>query len=205
MGCKIAAFRDAEVALSADGDVLALKDNDLLIIRTLVHDVTDEETPAAKRQRTDAGGSCGASAASDSLTVVQARMMRVDVLRQALVARGQSDAGLKRQLLTRLEAVINAGGGGAAGPPVASGGASAASMPKGALKQAASASPADILDALKAVGAIGDAEAAGYASLLEQAGFATLETLRLAGKDDLKEVGLKLGHALALIHSLRDE
>jgi ubiquitin len=182
-----------EVAITADADVLALKDNDLLIIRTPVHDVSGADPPPAKRQRTHAGGSsaAAAAAAADPLTVEQARTMKVAELKEALVARGQSDEGLKRQLLARLEAaLITTGGGGGA----AAAAAAAVSGPVGG--------GAGVLAALTAVSAIGDGEAAEYASLLEQAGFTTVETLRLAGKDDLKEVGLKLGHALALLHFL---
>ena len=174
----------AEVPLTADADVLALKDDDLLIAKTAVHDVT--------------GGASGDGRAADDraaderpakrhrravVTIEAARAMKVAELRSALESRGIDSGGLKAALLERLEAAIdadNAGGGAAAAAP--SGG--------------------DVLAMLTGVQCIDDDEAEEYAGLLASHGFASVDVLRLAGKDDLTAVGLKLGHALAVLNAL---
>ena len=110
--------------------------------------------------------------------------MKVAELRDALRERGLDTSGKKGELLARLEESINARAGG---------GAAAAAAPGG---------DGGVLGILSGLGCMSGDEAARSAELLAGAGFTTVEVLRLAAKEDLVSVGMKLGHALAVVDAL---
>ena len=185
----------AEVSINADADVLALKDDDTLVVRTAVHDVSEPEGAAAAAAA--AGGQAAGreddreesarprKRARPSLTVEAARQMKVAELRDALRERGLDTGGKKGELLARLEESINSRAGGGA--------AAAAAAPGG---------DGGVLGILSGLGCMSGDEAAQNAELLAGAGFTTVEVLRLAAKEDLVSVGMKLGHALAVVDAL---
>ena len=79
-------------------------------------------------------------------------------------------------------------------------GSSESAAEAGAAAATQPAAASTVLLALRAVDNIGPEDAPRYCALLAEHGFTTLASLHLASKDDLKDVGLKLGHALALVH-----
>ena len=59
-----------------------------------------------------------------------------------------------------------------------------------------------MLGILLGLGCMSGDEAAQNVELLAGAGFTTPDVLRLAAKEDLVSVGMKLGHALAVVDAL---
>ena len=167
----------AQVLLTADVDVLALKDNDTVVVRTKTHELdgTDSRTREdsdrpMKRQR------------REQLTVEAARAMKVEELRSELHKRGLPTVGLKAVLLQRLETDI--------------------SLPGAATAAAADDDAGGLTSFLLGIDCLSNEEVFQYADLLASNGFARIDVLKLAGKEDLQAVGLKIGHALAVLHAL---
>ncbi len=171
----------AQVPLMADVDVLALKDNDTVVVRTKTHELDginsrtreDSDRPVKRQRR-------------EQLTVEAARAMKVEELRSELHKRGLPTFGLKAVLLQRLETDISSPGGASTG--------------------AASAEAGDDVGGLTSfllgIDCLSNDEVFQYADLLASNGFASINVLKLAGKEDLQAVGLKIGHALAVLHAL---
>ena len=173
--------------------MLALKDDDTLVVRTAVHDVSEPEGAAAAAAGGQAAGrdddreesARPRKRARPSLTVEAARQMKVAELRDALRERGLDTGGKKGELLARLEESISARAGGGA--------AAAAAAPGG---------DGGVLGILSGLGCMSGDEVAQNAEMLAGAGFTTVEVLRLAAKEDLVSVGMKRGHALAVVDAL---
>ena len=132
-----ASAAEQAIELADDEDVLALKDDDRLVIRTAVLDLTADENPRpSQRQRTV--GPLAVEAAN-SMTVRTAPLgfativsMLIDAkydlsvhhaqvvkLQQALRTRGLDTTGLKAALLARLVSALESQGVGASGEAAA--------------------------------------------------------------------------------------
>jgi len=167
----------AQVLLTADVDVLALKDNDTVVVRTKTHELDgtnsrtreDSDRPVKRQRR-------------EQLTVEAARAMKVEELRSELHKRGLPTVGLKAVLLQRLETDI--------------------SLPGAATAAAADDDAGGLTSFLLGIDCLSNDEVFQYADLLASNGFASIDVLKLAGKEDLQAVGLKIGHALAVLHAL---
>ena len=59
-----------------------------------------------------------------------------------------------------------------------------------------------VFDLLTSLGCLSAEETTQYAEALSANGFTTVAVLRLASKEDLVTIGLKLGHALAVLHAV---
>ena len=198
--CRLLVERTRRTGLRAQ--VLALRDDDVVILRTVVHDMTADDDGVADdnprpRQRRRMEG---------DLSVQAACAMRVFELHAELTTRGLSTVGLKAALLRRLLSCLEQDKRErlmSILPTADERRGRGSSESEGEAGAVAAGPPADaVLLALQAVDNIGPEDAARYCALLAEHGFTTLASLHLASKDDLKDVGLKLGHALALVHSL---